>query len=80
MILVYFLKGVTNYGQTYLTSYVAQKAVRDIRADLYAHLQSLSLSFYNKNKTGEMISRLTNDVGILENAIVNGAIGVFIKP
>lgn len=77
MILVYFLKGVTNYGQTYLTSYVAQKAVRDIRADLYAHLQSLSLSFYNKNRTGEMISRLTNDVGILENAIVNGAIGVF---
>jgi len=77
MILVYFLKGVTNYGQTYLTSYVAQKAVRDIRADLYAHLQSLSLSFYNKNKTGEMISRLTNDVGILENAIINGAIGVF---
>lgn len=77
MILVYFLKGVTNYGQTYLTSYVAQKAVRDIRADLYAHLQSLSLSFYNKNRTGEMISRLTHDVGILENAIVNGAIGVF---
>lgn len=77
MILVYFLKGVTNYGQTYLTSYVAQKAVRDIRADLYAHLQSLSLSFYNKNRTGEMISRLTNDVGILENAIINGAIGVF---
>lgn len=77
MIIVYFLKGITNYGQTYLTSYVAQKAVRDIRADLYAHLQSLSLSFYNKNKTGEMISRLTNDVGILENAIVNGAIGVF---
>ena len=77
MILVYFLKGVTNYGQTYLTSYVAQKAVRDIRADLYAHLQSLSLSFYNKNRTGEMISRLTNDVGILENAIVNGAIGAF---
>lgn len=77
MIIVYFLKGITNYGQTYLTSYVAQKAVRDIRADLYAHLQSLSLSFYNKNRTGEMISRLTNDVGILENAIVNGAIGVF---
>lgn len=77
MILVYFLKGVTNYGQTYLTSYVAQKVVRDIRADLYAHLQSLSLSFYNKNRTGEMISRLTNDVGILENAIINGAIGVF---
>ena len=60
-----------------MTSYVAQKAVRIFGADLYAHLQSLSLSFYNKNKTGEMISRLTNDVGILENAIVNGAIGVF---
>src|SRR5690554_8100502 len=66
IVLVYFLKGLAYYGQSYLTSYVAQKAVRDIRADLYGHLQSLSLSFYNKNKTGEIISRVTNDVGLLQ--------------
>lgn len=79
MILVYFFKGISYYGQSYLTSYVSQKAVRDIRSDLYAHLQSLSMSFYNKNKTGEIISRVTNDVGRLQSAIVNGSISVFYK-
>lgn len=77
MIGIFFLKGIFYYGQRYLTSYVSQKAVRDIRGDLYAHLQGLSLSFYNKNKTGEIISRVTNDVNILQDAIVNGAISIF---
>ncbi|NLM97402.1 MAG: ABC transporter ATP-binding protein [Halanaerobiaceae bacterium] len=77
MILVYFFKGIAYYGQSYLTSYVAQKAIRDIRSDLYGHLQGLSLSFFNVNKTGEIISRVTNDVGLLQNAIVNGFISVF---
>ncbi|MEJ6951194.1 ABC transporter ATP-binding protein [Natronospora cellulosivora (SeqCode)] len=77
IILVYFLKGVTYYGQSYLTAYVSQRAVMDIRSDLYSHLQSLSLGFYSKNKTGEIISRVTNDVGILQSAIVSGAVGLF---
>ena len=77
MIIVYFLKGIAYYGQEYLVSYVTQKAIRDIRGDLYAHLQSLSLSYYNKNKTGEIISRVTNDVEKLQQAIVNGVVGIF---
>ena len=77
MIIVYFLKGIVYYGQEYLVSYVTQKAIRDIRGDLYAHLQSLSLSYYNRNKTGEIISRVTNDVEKLQQAIVNGVIGIF---
>ncbi len=76
MITVYFFKGVTYYGQRYLVSYVSQKAVRDIRNDLYSHLQNLSLSFYSKNKTGEIISRVTNDVGKLQSAIVDGAVSI----
>ncbi|MFP4016404.1 MAG: ABC transporter ATP-binding protein [Halanaerobiales bacterium] len=79
MILVYFFKGIFYYGQSYLTAYVSQKAVRDIRSDLYSHLQSLSMSFYNKNKTGEIISRVTNDVEMLQSAIVNGTVNVFYK-
>ncbi|MFW6278749.1 MAG: ABC transporter ATP-binding protein [Bacillota bacterium] len=79
MILVYFLKGVAYYGQKYLVPYVAHKAIRDIRDDLYAHLQGLSLSFYNKNKTGEIISRVTNDVNKLQGAIVSGAISIVYK-
>nr|WP_230869747.1 ABC transporter transmembrane domain-containing protein [Iocasia fonsfrigidae] len=74
MILIYFLKGISYYGQKYLISYVSQKAVKDIREELYSHLQGLSLSFYNKNKTGEIISRVTNDVGKLQNSIVSSAI------
>ncbi len=77
MILVYFFKGLAYYGQSYLIAYVSQKAVRDIRSDLYGHLQSLSLSFYTKNKTGEIISRVTNDVERLQDAIVNGSITAF---
>ena len=76
MIIIYFFKGLVYYGQKYLIAYVAQKAVRDIRNELYQHLQSLSMSFYNKNKTGELISRVTNDVGILQGAIVNSTISL----
>jgi len=74
MIVVYFLKGLSYYGQKYLISYVAQKAVRDIRDDLYKHLQNLSLNFYSQHQTGEIISRVTNDVNQLQGAIVKGAV------
>ncbi|MFW6007000.1 MAG: ABC transporter ATP-binding protein [Bacillota bacterium] len=76
MIVVYFLKGLAFYGQKYLISYVAQKAVRDIRNRLYGNLQNLSLSFYSKNQTGEIISRVTNDVSQLQGTIVDGSISI----
>src|SRR5690606_37383037 len=77
MVGVYFTKELVYYWQRYLLTYVSEKAIRDLRNDLYYHLQNLSLSFYSKNKTGEIISKVTNDVGILQTAIVNGAVGVF---
>jgi subfamily B ATP-binding cassette protein MsbA len=77
LIAAYFLKEVVYYWQRFLLAYVSQKAIRDLRNDLYYHLQNLSLSFYSKNKVGEIMSRVTNDVGVLQNAIVNGAIGIF---
>jgi subfamily B ATP-binding cassette protein MsbA len=79
MILIYFLKGISYYGQQYLVSYVSHKAIRDIRDELYYHLQNLSLSFYSKNKTGEIISRVTNDVAKLESSIVKGAVSIIYK-
>jgi len=79
MILIYFLKGVSYYGQQYLVSYVSHKAIRDIRDELYYHLQNLSLSFYSRNKTGEIISRVTNDVQQLESSIVKGAVSIIYK-
>ncbi|MFW5855712.1 MAG: ABC transporter ATP-binding protein [Bacillota bacterium] len=79
MILVYFLKGIVYYGQQYLIPSVAYKAVRDIRNELYANLQNLSLNFYSRNQTGEIISRVTNDVNKLQKAIVDSTISVIYK-
>ncbi|MFO7819676.1 MAG: ABC transporter ATP-binding protein [Halanaerobacter sp.] len=76
---IFLLRGIAQYGKKYLTSYVSQNAIKDLRADLYGHLHSLSLEFYAENKTGEIMSRATNDVGILQGAIASGAIGVFSK-
>ncbi|MFW6237950.1 MAG: ABC transporter ATP-binding protein, partial [Halanaerobiales bacterium] len=74
LFIVYFAKGVFYYGQNYLISYVSQKAVRDIRDDLYGHLQDLSLGYYTRHQTGEIISRVTNDVRMLQGSIVKGVV------
>jgi subfamily B ATP-binding cassette protein MsbA len=75
MILVYFLKGVAYYGKTYLVSYVSQRSIKDMRDDLCSHLHNLSLSFYSKNKTGDILSRVTNDVQNLESSMINTTVG-----
>jgi subfamily B ATP-binding cassette protein MsbA len=77
MFLIFFFRAIFQYGEKYFTAYVSQSAIKDMRNDLYGHLQCLSLDFYAKNKTGEIMSRATNDVGILQGAIVSGAIGIF---
>ncbi|PRX35723.1 ATP-binding cassette, subfamily B, MsbA [Orenia metallireducens] len=74
---IFLFRGIFQYGEKYFTAYVSQNAVKDLRNNLYQHLQSLSLDFYTKNKTGEIMSRTTNDVGKLEGAIASGAIGIF---
>ena len=76
MIVLYFVKGLVYYAQKYLSKYVSHKVMRDIRNDLYSHLQKLPLSFYNKSKTGEILSRLTNDVKVLEGAIVDSSVNL----
>jgi subfamily B ATP-binding cassette protein MsbA len=75
MILVYFLKGIAYYGKSYLVAYVSQKSVRDIRNDLYSHLHNLSLNFYSQNKTGDILSRVTNDVQQLESSMISTTVG-----
>ncbi len=67
--LIYIFKGLFSYGQTYLMGYIGQKVVLNIRNQLYEQLQRLSLDFYSKNSTGEIMSRLTNDVYALREAI-----------
>jgi subfamily B ATP-binding cassette protein MsbA len=79
MLLVFLARGLFQYGKKYLSAYVAQNAGKDIRADLYSHLQSLSLEFYSQSKTGELMSRATNDIAQVRKAIVSGFVGIFDK-
>ncbi|MFQ5900859.1 MAG: lipid A export permease/ATP-binding protein MsbA [Thermodesulfobacteriota bacterium] len=71
IIFVALLKGLSFYGQAYFMGYVGQRIVTDLRDKLYSHLQSLSLSFYNKTSTGILLSRLTNDVNLIQGAATN---------
>lgn len=74
IVIVFFLRGIFFYGQTYLMSYIAQKVIIDIREALYRHLQKLSLSYYEKRKTGTIMSYITNDVAALQNALVESMV------
>jgi ABC-type multidrug transport system fused ATPase/permease subunit len=65
------------YLQTYLVSWVGQRALQDLRLDLFSHLQKLSVGFYSRNKAGVVISRLTNDVQALDQLVTDGIVTLF---
>ena len=60
------------YVQTYLINWVGQRALQDLRVQLFEHLQRLSIGFYSRNKAGVLISRLTNDVQALDQLVTEG--------
>jgi subfamily B ATP-binding cassette protein MsbA len=76
IILLFLLKGVFDYGQAYLMNYVGLRIVADMREKLYNHLQNLSLSFYTKTPTGILISRITNDVNLIQGSVSNAVTGL----
>ena len=65
------------YLQTYLVGWVGQRALQDLRIQLFAHLQKLSVGFYSRNKAGVLISRLTNDVQALDQLVTDGVVTLF---
>lgn len=74
IIIVFIVRGLFFYGQSYLMSWVGQKVVIDIRGEIFRKLQRLSLAFYDKNKTGTIMSYVTNDVAALQTAMVEKAV------
>lgn len=74
IVVIFFLRGLFYYGQNYLMSYVGQHVVIDIRADVFNKLQRLPLGFYDKNKTGTIMSYVTNDVSALQGAMIDSTI------
>jgi len=61
----YIVKGLARYGQSYLMSAVGERVIARLRRDLYAHLQQMSLSFFNSRHTAELMSRVVTDVNRL---------------
>ena len=59
-------------GHTYFTSWVGERVLADLRSRLFRHLQSLSLGYYERNRTGATISRLTNDIEALDQLVTDG--------
>ena len=82
ILLVVFLVAATlnwgaTYVQTYLVNWVGQRALQDLRGRIFSHLQSLSIGFYERNKAGVLISRLTNDVQALDQLVTDGIVTLF---
>jgi ABC-type multidrug transport system fused ATPase/permease subunit len=63
---------VLSGAQTYFTGWVGERALADLRMQLFRHLQRLSLGFYERNRTGAIVSRITNDVEALDQLVTDG--------
>ncbi len=62
-------QGLLSMGHSYLVAWVSQRIMADFRTHLFAHLQKLSLGFFAKRRTGEILSRLMNDVGVIQSTV-----------
>ena len=76
MFITPIVSGIIGVGQSYLNNKIGQNVMRDFRNRLYAHLQSMSLRFFTATRTGEIQSRLSNDVGGVENVVTNTATSI----
>ncbi|MCX5917019.1 MAG: lipid A export permease/ATP-binding protein MsbA [Deltaproteobacteria bacterium] len=73
---IFLLKGFFDYGQAFLMSYVGQRIIADLREKIYNHIQSLSLSFFTRNPTGVLMSRILNDVNMIQGAVTDAVTGL----
>jgi ABC-type multidrug transport system fused ATPase/permease subunit len=65
------------YAQTYLTGWVGQRALQEVRQRLFAHIQGMSIGFFTRNRPGVLISRMTNDVQALDSLVTDGIVTLF---
>src|SRR3954463_826904 len=65
---------VTSYGQTWLTSLLGQRVMRDLRMEIFGHLQRLSVSYFDRNPAGRLITRVTSDVETLNELFTSGVV------
>jgi ATP-binding cassette, subfamily B, bacterial len=76
MIFISIATGVISVGQTWLSNIVGQRVMHDLRAAVYRHLQRLSLAFFTRTRTGEVQSRIANDIGGVQNVVTSTATSI----
>ncbi|WP_035240195.1 ABC transporter ATP-binding protein [Desulfobacter vibrioformis] len=76
-ILVFFLKGAGSYGSEYLMNHVGQRIIRDFQDRLYEKIMNLPIAYIHKEKTGVLMSRITNDVNVIKGMVSTAVISLF---
>jgi ABC-type multidrug transport system fused ATPase/permease subunit len=81
IVILFLVSALVNWGatyvQTYLVNWVGQRALQDLRMQIFRHLQGMSIGFYSRNKAGVLISRMTNDVQALDQLVTDGIVTLF---
>jgi ATP-binding cassette subfamily B protein len=74
---IMLFRGVIQYLNSYLTQWIGQRTIFDLRMEVYEHLQHLGLKFFDRNPIGRLITRVTNDVEVLNEMFSSGVVMVF---
>jgi ATP-binding cassette subfamily B protein len=74
---VLVVRGFIQYANAYLTQWIGQRTIYDLRMEIFHHLQQLSLKFYDRNPIGRLVTRVTNDVEVLNDMFSSGIVMVF---
>ena len=74
---IMIMRGFIQYANAYLTQWIGQRTIFDLRMEVFQHLQKLSLKFYDRNPIGRLITRVTNDVEVLNEMFSSGIVMVF---
>jgi len=77
-LVILFVRAIAIYGQTYFQAYVGQKVMMDLRNEIFSHLTRMSFSFYTRWRTGELISRIVNDIDLIQSTFINYSLNMFL--
>ena len=75
LVVLFIVKGIFYYIQNYYTAYIGQSVLRQLRNDIYAHINRLPISYFEEKQTGHIMARITSDVVLLQN-LIDASIGI----
>jgi subfamily B ATP-binding cassette protein MsbA len=79
VVLIAAVSAVSTYAEKYLTTSVGQRVMHDLRHTLYNHIQRLSLAFFERQKTGDLIIRMTSDIDAVQDFVSSALLGILVN-